>query len=355
MKQQNIKIIFSILFILSMVSCREKLSYDKNGILLYENLNPQTEEYWDVLHSSLWIPVKKSRGPYMFLGEEKYSGKIVKYFQNGNLEFEGNYFEGSEKGEWKHYFENGTIKSIHIINAETYNRYYNEKEFYKNGKLKSHFIGDSYRDTTYYLGNFKNGSLKYEHLFSNYHNRIEKYERRKFNGEVYEYLDEDSIFYKKDRITLNVLEQGQYLNGRKTGTWYKYSESNKLLWLKNYSDNWLHGSFEEYYDSGTIKLKGEYVDGYKDGLWKEHYASGMVKEKGEYVNGDKIGPWKEYYENGKKKKVANFKKGKLEGIYKEYYKNGKLKEQREYYANDPYGVWIYYKENGKIERKENHD
>lgn len=324
--KHNIKTIlyevFSILLILLIVSCKDKLTYDENGILLYENLTPQTEEYWDAVHPSFWFPVKKAKGPFMFLGENKYSGKIVKYLQNGKLEFEGTYSDGVKTGEWKYYFENGKVKSIH---SEGHNKI---KKFYKNGDIKSHFIRNNSRDTTYFISYYKNRNIKYKHHFFTSNNRIESYEKRNLKGEVYEFFNEDSIYIKKDSIKLDIIEKGFYKNRRKTGTWIKYLQSGQPLWVKNYSKNELHGIFEEYHDSGSIQTKGQ------------------------YSNGEKFGKWYEYYTNGKIRIIANFKKNKLEGVYKVFYKNGQIEELKEYYAGEPLGNWIYYDDDGEIWKKE---
>ncbi|AXG71133.1 MORN repeat variant [Kordia sp. SMS9] len=314
---------------LFVVSCKEKFTYDENGILLFENLTPKTEEYWGAAHSSLWIPVKKTKGPYMYLGEKRYSGRIIKYFQNGNVAFEGSYDFGTENGEWKYYFENGVVKSI-LTRDSIYGKLYNKKEFFQNGNLKSHHIGNDEEDSTYYISYFKNGNIKYEHYFFTSENEIERFEKRNMNGEVYELFYEDSIYFKKDSMQLAILEQGHYKDRRKKGTWRTYSESNKLLLTTNYFDGQLHGSYQEYYTSGRIKIQGN------------------------YSNGDKIGLWKEFYENGNQKILANFKKGRLEGMYKEYHENGTIWERGTYYADERYGTWTFYNENGKIIRKESY-
>ncbi len=312
---------------LFVVSCKEKFTYDENGTLLFENLTPKTEEYWGAAHSSLWIPVKKTKGPYMYLGEERYSGKIIKYFQNGNIKFEGSYDFGTENGEWKYYFENGVVKSI-LTRDSIYGKLYNKKEFFQNGNLKSHHIGNNEKDSTYYACYFNNGKLKYEHHFFTSENQIERYEKRNVNGHVYELFDEDSIYFKKDSIQLTVLEQGQYEKRRKKGTWRTYYQSNELRSITNYFDGRLHGDYQEY------------------------YASGQLKKNGKFRQGDKTGTWKSFYENGKPKIVANFKKDKLEGSYKEYYENGSIWEHGAYYADERDGTWTFYNENGTIKRKE---
>jgi antitoxin component YwqK of YwqJK toxin-antitoxin module len=36
------------------------------------------------------------------------------YFENGNLDYSGNYYRGKEHGEWIYYWENGNVKSKEI-------------------------------------------------------------------------------------------------------------------------------------------------------------------------------------------------------------------------------------------------
>jgi uncharacterized protein len=50
-------------------------------------------------------------GPVKFYDGVPYTGPVVKYFRNGNLELEGNFTNGKRTGKWIFYFPTGTVKS----------------------------------------------------------------------------------------------------------------------------------------------------------------------------------------------------------------------------------------------------
>ncbi len=119
-----------IFFSLLLQSCSK---YDNNGNLYFEHLEEKEETYYDVVSSSLWFPVKKTRGPYMYLDEEKYTGSVIKYNKT-ILEFEGYYREGIKNGIWKYYYNNGNIKKIITFK---YGEERSRKEYNKNGSIKA--------------------------------------------------------------------------------------------------------------------------------------------------------------------------------------------------------------------------
>lgn len=45
-------------------------------------------------------------------GENPEKVKEEVYFENGNMEYSGEFKSGVEHGEWRYYYENGTLKAI---------------------------------------------------------------------------------------------------------------------------------------------------------------------------------------------------------------------------------------------------
>ena len=112
------------------------------------------------------------------------------------------------------------------------------------------------------------------------------------------------------------------------------------------------GYFKDYYYKGELIIEGEYLNGERTGNQKEFYHNGKLKYEGRYVNGIIHGKGKEY----------DLKAIKLifEGEYYEQkikgkkYKNGKLDYEVEYIQNkkqngkgyDKTGNIIYELKNG---------
>jgi uncharacterized protein len=57
---------------------------------------------WENLHG----------GPVKYLHGVPYTGSVVKYFKNGNLELEGYFTAGKRSGKWTFYKPTGTVKNI---------------------------------------------------------------------------------------------------------------------------------------------------------------------------------------------------------------------------------------------------
>ena len=57
---------------------------------------------WESLHG----------GPVKYLNNLPYTGAVVKYFKNGNLELEGYFVAGKRSGKWTFYTTSGTVKNV---------------------------------------------------------------------------------------------------------------------------------------------------------------------------------------------------------------------------------------------------
>jgi antitoxin component YwqK of YwqJK toxin-antitoxin module len=120
------------------------------------------------------------------------------------------------------------------------------------------------------------------------------------------------------------VEEGDYKDGRKTGTWIKY-----------------------YDDGKTPKLKGTYVNNRPEGEYVKYYSNGTIKEKGSLKLNLNIDTLTRYHENGSIEYQAIYNaEGKENGTVKYYYSNGQL--EFEYNASNgiPTGNATRYYENG---------
>ncbi|WP_353777376.1 hypothetical protein [Winogradskyella sp. 3972H.M.0a.05] len=327
MKLSSIHIVI-IVFSCFCMSCNRP-SKDENGILLFENLESRTDTHWTAGHSSFWFPTQKRTGPYMYLGDEKYSGPIVKYHPNGKLEFKGTYDYGFKSNEWSYYDAEGNLFSVEEYGD--FGTLHDKKVFFPDGELKLKLIQNRSNDTLYFIERYADGSLKYMHHFHSLENDIERYKRLNEKGEIYEFFNEDSIYYKLDPETLEPIKSGTFMNGRRVGSWLSYFDNGLLMESKNYQDGELHGDYKSY-----------------------HY-NGSINRYGTYIGGDKTGEWIEKYDDGTTKIIANFKRNKLEGQYKEFHENGALKSLKEYYADQRIGTWKTFYDDGTLIRETNYD
>jgi antitoxin component YwqK of YwqJK toxin-antitoxin module len=74
---------------------------------------------------------------YYVNSETLYTGKIVTYYENGQLESSGNYKDG-QSSEWDTYYENGQLKESGSIKDNLTQ----SKSYYKNGLLQYTYFSD---------------------------------------------------------------------------------------------------------------------------------------------------------------------------------------------------------------------
>ena len=204
-------------------------------------------------------------------GEIKGRGKKYNYYDNAQIEFEGEYLNGKINGKGKEYYSNGKL----LFEGEYYNNYMNGKgkKYYNNGNLM--FEGEFLHSNKIngYFYNFKseketeiingagkvkeydvyNGKLTFE---GNYKNGL------RWNGIIKEYNEQGIIIF-----------EGVYINGEKEGNKIYYYDNGNIKSIHNYK-NW--GIVKEYYDDGKIKLEGNIFDG----IVKEYHKNGKIKFEG---------------------------------------------------------------------------
>jgi len=143
-------------------------------------------------------------------------------------------------------------------------------------------------------------------------------------------LDGKYLFYYKG----NIVEEGEYIDGKKEGKLITYYQDNKLkefIYLVNDSIR-----FETvYYNNGVVKSNGMTKNGSKVGTWCYYFENGILDTKGNYsyvkvtkenikevldklntssVGGTsslKDGDWKYYNQDGTLKKREKYERGIL--------------------------------------------
>lgn len=97
-----------------------------------------------------------------------------------------------------------------------------------------------------------------------------------------------------------LIEQGEFIQGKKDGVWKTWSKKGNLAREFNYSNGVLNGDVKLYYPAtGKKKLEGAFFNGKKTGTWNYYSDKNAIIKTGRYENGVPVGIWKVYDWNGK--------------------------------------------------------
>ena len=120
-----------------------------------------------------------------------------------------------------------------------------------------------------------------------------------------------------------ILQQGNYLNGKREGIW------------------------SEFHPNGLLKSATSYVNGIREGLYVELNQGGQMTKRFFYHNNIRHGEFKEFnYSTVKEERMYNM--GKLEGLVKVYYDGGKIMEEGAYQNGLREGISKWYDQNGNV-------
>lgn len=145
------------------------------------------------------------------------------------------------------------------------------------------------------------------------------------------------IYYGKDRPDLKYpptskVEEGEYQNGRREGTWIKYYPTNsKPMLIGEYKNNRPAGKYTKFYSNGKVMESGTFeISQYKDSLIR-YYENGKVMYIANYNNkGVEEGKVKYFYPNGQLEYEYTVENGVQTGKAQRYYENGDKKEVNNY-------------------------
>jgi antitoxin component YwqK of YwqJK toxin-antitoxin module len=129
--------------------------------------------------------------------------------------------------------------------------------------------------------------------------------------------------------TSAVIEEGEYIDGRKEGVWKTYYPSGKVKNEITYQGGRPKGPYTTYYENGQIEEKGNWSLNKNQGKFTRYYENGQVQQDFTFdEGGQRNGTQKYYYENGQLMIEGNWAGGKEDGAVKEYYEDGSLKSVR---------------------------
>ena len=287
------------------------------------------------------------------------------FWENGNLQMEGTYYNDKKHGFFKYYNDEGNFLSVEkwehnhlIVDAPETKTLETKKMYHPNGQISI--------SATYYKGTPEGIRREYDtdgniikgYLFYNGFLRFEGI--TDFDGlrqglwkEYYETGELRSLGYYKNSLPVGEWKYffpdqqieiiGSYNNkGKKEGTWQWFYPNGEILILENWSDGLLDGHYCEYGETGVELVKGDYLEGAEEGEW-EYNNNGTI-EKGSYFDGMRTGIWKIWFPNGVVAFEIDFDQDIYSGKYIARWENGKLRIVGKYAAGTPIGVWYKYDE-----------
>ena len=200
---------------------------------------------------------------------------VWKKYEQGKLQYEGQFKDDVPYGTFKYYYDNGKLKSVtefvqgvHKVKTVIY---------YENGKKASEGA---------YIDQQKDGLWRY---FSN-----------------------------KDTL----VKEENYSEGKRTGLWRTYSSSGELLEECNYLNDKRNGLYKTYYLNGNVSLEENYLNGKTNGRSTSYYPNKSVAVSGDYHNGWRDGEWNSYDVNGKIRSTVVYKDQRLQNTYIYMYQKG---------------------------------
>ena len=280
MMLKNVKSMYFSKIIFSYINDKRILEIVKNNKELQNNIDINLNNY------------KLFSGKYIIF-EENGKGKEYNLYHN-ELIFEGEYKDGKKNGKGKEYYRGSLYFEGEYLNGK------------KHGEGKEYEIYEN----MIFEGEYKNGKkwngkgYHKNQLFPLYQDDIKL---------VYELKDGKGIFKRNDKFNVNLLFEGEYLNGE------------------------LNGKCKEYFEDGNLSFEGEYKNGKRwngkgydinhNIVYELNNGKGYIKQY--KLNYDKDLIYEGYILNGEKNGIGKeYCSGNLifEGVYKDGKKNGKGKE-----------------------------
>lgn len=124
------------------------------------------------------------------------------------------------------------------------------------------------------------------------------------------------------------LEEGNYLNNRKVGTWKLYHCNGRVKCEMVYHED-KSATVKNYYENGVLREEGTWKNNTWTGNYKYYYESGKPFYDFAFnEDGKRDGFQKYFYENGNTMYEGTWKDSKEAGVIKEYYEDGSLKAEK---------------------------
>jgi len=200
----------------------------------------------------------------MFNENGEREGVWIGYHSNGQIKYDGQFWNGKEFGVFKYYDVAGNLAiKLNYLDTGLTSK---ATVYYSSGAIKSQ---------GYYYANKKN-NLWITYSASGKKIQQEQYDQGVLNGE-------SLYFYNNETIA----ESYYFVNGKKNGLGRKFYRSGFLNMICNYENNFPHGFDKFFYNKKgeVLESKGMFKVGRKDSIWEFYDEQGFLIKK-ENFNSD---------------------------------------------------------------------
>jgi antitoxin component YwqK of YwqJK toxin-antitoxin module len=193
-------------------------------------------------------------------------GCWAKYHPNKTIRYKAYFVDGQPTGKVIRYYENGE-KMVEMIFTEQKNKV-KATHYFRNGNIAA-------------KGNYINKQRDSIWNFYSY------YEQNLIVQEQYDHgtkIGKTKRFYDSG----NLSEVVEWNEGTKDGEWNQYYDNGNLRLEAHYEDGIVHGDFNAYHYNGNIHIDGYYKNDLKHGEWKFYSKERKLKYTIVYENGEAL-------------------------------------------------------------------
>lgn len=264
------------------------------------------------------------------IGEK--DGFHKKYYPNGVLKCEGEYFLNFRFGDWKEFSEDGDLRetSYYTLGGKKWGE---SKRYSNKGELVE-------------VLNFQDGRINKRTFTLNGEKRIQEYFK---NGEL-----KINIV---DKENLDINSYGNFVQNHITGelhvlnirdSWEYYDLKGQVYKKFEWKDGELNGIYEEYHENGIISTRDNFIKNKREGLSETYFDNGNIRSKCNYIDNVPDGLYESFNEVGNKDSIINYKNGVLNGVTEFYFQSGELMVKCYFSNGKKEGIQERFNEKGKL-------
>ncbi len=125
------------------------------------------------------------------------------------------------------------------------------------------------------------------------------------------------------------VEEGEYLDNKRTGVWKKYYPTGSIQSEINYVENHPYGSYITYHPNNRVEESGYWKANKNTGDFKRFHENGQLAQDFHFnTKGKRDGLQQYFYPDGTLQLTVEVDDGVAHGIYRSYYSNGVLREEK---------------------------
>ncbi len=191
-------------------------------------------------------------------------GQWIKRYPDNTVMYEGFFKDNYPVGEFRRYYENGTLRSV-LIYSQNGNAT-EAKIYHQNGYLAA---------TGRYIDRKKDGLWQfYSEIINGYKVIEETYSGNLRHGTSVKLYPDGTI-----------AEKLNFVNDTAQGDWLKYYDNGNICLKSNLLNGKIKGKFEAWFENGNLQFSGEYLNDKRDGTWSVYEKDGSLKYRMEYSRG----------------------------------------------------------------------